>query len=283
MKVAVLGTDDDALQLVRWAVESGEHELVAAYDSEHYVEQLRALNPLVRTSESWEELVVASVADAVIVGRGGKELTAKAGIDHAERRADQLRKLVQAAVPMIVACPACEAIVGFEIDMIRRDTKAVIFPYVPHTHHTGILRLAEMVRLPGYSPIGDIEQIAFEREQKDRSRSAVLDQLSRDMTLLHVLNGPIQTLSASGPAPAIGRDPLGPKPKELPSLANLSIHLSGAEGVPARWSIGPALDHSRGRITLTGRSGKAVLSMPEEGDWTLEVINAETRLISYPR
>src|SRR5262245_39095871 len=150
MKVAVLGTDDDALQLVRWAVESGEHELVAAYDSEHYVEQLRALNPLVRTSESWEELVVASVADAVIVGRGGKELTAKAGIDHAERRADQLRKLVQAAVPMIVACPACEAIVGFEIEMIRRDAKALIIPYVPEDRPP-IWALSELVSGSGES------------------------------------------------------------------------------------------------------------------------------------
>src|ERR1051326_5349252 len=114
MKLAVIGADDDALNLIGWAVREGGHELVAAYDSEACRQQLRAIAPHTVVSENWEELFLASAADAVIVGRGGKEAAARASIDPAERRADQLRKLVQAAVPMIVVCPACEAIVGFE-------------------------------------------------------------------------------------------------------------------------------------------------------------------------
>ena len=82
-------------------------------------------------SENWEELFLQSSADAVIVGRGGKEAAARANIDPAERRADQLRKLVQAAVPLIVVCPACEAIVGFEIEMIRRGYQSIIVPFIP--------------------------------------------------------------------------------------------------------------------------------------------------------
>jgi hypothetical protein len=282
MRIALLGADQESLTLVRWAVEKGGHELVAAYDSDSHSAVIRGIAPAVRLTESWEELLLGTAANAVVMGRGGKEAAARQAIDFIERRADQLRKLVQAAVPMIVVCPACEAIVGFEIEMIRRDTNAVIFPYVPHMYHPGVLRLEEMVRLPGDSPIGDIEQVAFEREQEDRTRPPVLNRLARDMTLLHVLIGTIQTVSASGSAPTIGRDPLGPKPKELPSLSNLSVHLSTAEGVPARWSIGTALAHDQGRITLTGRSGRAVLSMPKQGDWTLEVSSSQPTIKTYP-
>ncbi len=270
MKLAVLGADDDALNLLRWAVQQG-HELVAAYDSEAHAAALRAINPQVPLSDNWEELFLASAADAVIVGRGGKEAAARTNIDPAERRADQLRKLVQATVPMIVVCPACESIIGFEIEMIRRDTGARLIPYVPFASHPFIDRLSEWIVQESDSPIGKVEQVALEREQADRSREPVLVQLARDATLIREFVGPIQTVSASGPPTAIGRDPLGPKSKELPSLANLSVHLSGDQGIGARWSIAPATTHEQGRLTIIGERGKAVLTMPAGGAWSLQL------------
>src|SRR5262245_18370957 len=121
MKLALLGADDESLQLVRWAVVSGGHELVLAADCRQRAAEIRSLAPQVRLQEPWETLMLGTVADAVIVGRAGAGLSDVSGIADDERRADQLRKLAQAAVPMLVVCPACEAIVGFEIDMIRRD------------------------------------------------------------------------------------------------------------------------------------------------------------------
>src|SRR4051794_5736909 len=131
MKLALLGADTDSLTLVRWAIEQGGHQLVVAYDSQVFAPQLSELAPGVRVNNNWEELFLNTVADAVIIGRGGREAAHDANVAPAERRADQLRKLTQAAVPMIVGCPACESIVGFEIEMIRRDTKTVIIPYIP--------------------------------------------------------------------------------------------------------------------------------------------------------
>src|SRR5947207_5263128 len=165
MKLAVVGADEEALNLLRWAVELGGHDLVAAYDSDAQASQLCALNPQLPPSDNWEELVVASAADAAIVGRSGKEAAARASMDPAERRADQLRKLVQAAVPMIVVCPACESIVGFEIEMIRRDTKALVIPYVPQASHPIIDRLSQWTLQEHESPVGKVEQIVLEREQ----------------------------------------------------------------------------------------------------------------------
>ena len=101
-----------------------------------------------------------------------------------------------------------------------------------------------------------------EREQADRSREASACAIGpRHFDLRRIL-GTIETVSASGPAAAIGRDPLGPKVKELPSLANLSVHLGGNEGISGRWSMGPALDRDIGRLTLDRSAGKAVLTMP---------------------
>src|SRR5262245_25358646 len=101
MKLALLGVDDEALGLVRWALAHG-HELIAAYDCGSRGSEVRVLAPRAAMDESWESLVLGSTADAVIVGRGGAELSDQTGIPDTERRADQLRKLAQAAVPMIV-------------------------------------------------------------------------------------------------------------------------------------------------------------------------------------
>jgi hypothetical protein len=269
MKIALIGADSESLAIVRWAVERGGHELVAAYDSEAEGTELRSIAPQLRLNESWEGLVLGSAVDVVIVGRGGKNVATAAGIDFAERRADQLRKLAQAAVPMIVVCPACEAIVGFEIEMIRRDRNSVIIPYVPGVLHPAIDSLSDWVLQADDSPVGAVEQIVLEREQADRSREAVLAQLARDASLMREFIGTIQTVSASGPAVAIGRDPLGPATKQLPSLANLSVHLGGEEGLSGRWSMAPALDQSLGRLNIIGNRGKAVLTMPADGNWSL--------------
>ena len=79
MKLALLGADDDSLNLVRWAVQHGGHELSAAYDSEERAADIRSLAPSTRTNANWEELLLGSAADAVIIGRGGKKAAAQTG------------------------------------------------------------------------------------------------------------------------------------------------------------------------------------------------------------
>jgi hypothetical protein len=132
-------------------------------------------------------------------------------------------------------------------------------------------RLAELASGDEGSPLGSVEQITLEREQADRSREAVLFQLARDVTLLRQFIGTIQSVNATGPAGTIGRDPLGPKPKELPNLSNLSVFMSGELGLAARWSIGPGERATSGRLTIIGQRGKAILHMTAEDDWSLDV------------
>jgi len=69
----------------------------------------------------------------------------------------------------------------------------------------------------------------------------------------------------------VGRDPLGPKPKELPALTNLSVSLSGESEASARWSLGPAAGPEAGRLIVVGQRGRATLHMPRGEPWSLDV------------
>jgi len=172
---------------------------------------------------------------------------------------------------MLVVCPACEAIVGFEIEMIRRDSRGIIVPYIPGEQQPVLAELARWLAAPEHSPIGPLEQVHLEREQSDRGRAAVLVQFARDAALLRRLIGTIRSVSASGPPPKVGRDPLGPRPKELPALANLSVSLSGERETSVRWSIGPPAGPEMGRLIVIGERGRATLLMPRGGEWSLDL------------
>jgi hypothetical protein len=279
MKLALIGADDESLALIRWAVRDGGHELIAAFDLAGRTDDVQTIAPNVRLNEDWESLVLGSAVNAVVIARAGAGLTASTGIPDDERRGEQLRKLAQAAVPMLVFCPACEAIVGFEIEMIRRDVGGVI---VPASHVWWDSRtdwMYDLLVAGEQSRIGRIEQVLFERQQVDRSRSAVLAQLSRDVSILRSLLGEIRSVSATGPAPALGRDPLGPKPRELPSLANLSVHLGGNWEPAVRWSISPVVDQEGASLILVGTRGKAMLHMPAHGPWSAEVLGENRPLV----
>jgi hypothetical protein len=274
MRIALLGADEEALALVRHAVLLDGHALVAACDVGPWSDQLPALAPGARLEDNWESLVLGSMADAVIVARGLTSQARVTGFDDVERRADQLRKLAAAAVPLLVVAPASEAIVGFEIEMIRRDVGGTIVPYSPGRQHPALDRLSNWLTDLDESPVGPIEQILLERQQGDRSRGAVLVQLARDAAIVRRLVGDIRAVSASGPPREAGRDPLGPKPTALPPLANLSVTIGGQLETPVRWSIGPVVDTEGGRLVLVGQRGRCVLHMPEAGPWRLELPGA---------
>ena len=271
MRFALLGYDSDAYLLVRWLVDDGQHELMFVIGAGGAANLLLTLIPGVQVRDSWEELLLGSTVDVVIFARGEQTALLEHGLNPDDLRADQLRKLAQAAVPMLVVCPACDAIIGFEIEMIRRDVGGLIWPYVPGQHHPAIRELACLVERSHDSPLGQLEQVTFDREQSRRDRVSVLQQLSRDFALLRSLVGTLQSVSGSGPARDVGRDPLGPKLKELPALANLSVALTSESRLPARWSISPPTTGDLGRLTLIGQRGKAILTMPAEGDWSLDI------------
>ncbi len=134
-----------------------------------------AIAPRLQFVEFWESLLASDTAEAVIVCPGAD----------ADLRAEQLRKLVQAGVPLILTHPVDDSmLICYELDMIRRETGCVMLPYVAYRWHEGLKRLATILADGTGSPIGAAEQIVMERALEDRSRPQVVRQFARDVELL---------------------------------------------------------------------------------------------------
>jgi hypothetical protein len=129
--------------------------------------------------------------------------------------------------------------------------------------------------------IGQIVQVVFERQHTDRSRAGVLRHFVCDVMLLNMFLGmTVRTVNAAGTPAEPGRDPLGPRSKKLPALANLSVIL-GCDGQTVRWSIGPAVDDEGAKVTLIGERGKATLSMPVHRAWTFDISGGVHKHVDY--
>lgn len=277
MKLALIGCDSEALALVEALLASSDNlqqtrfQLTAAFDLGPWESDVIRLAGAVDTRSDWESLLVASPVDAVLVACGQLDPADKTGYNGQERRCEQLRKIVQAGLPLVVIHPGCEEIVGFELEMIRSDQQGTIVPWFPGFVPGAISALCDLAHSPE-SPLGEIEQVTMERELQDRSRSQVLWQFSRDAEILRRLLGSITKVAASGPVSESMRDPMAGGPKPLLPLANLSVHLSGNKTFPARWSIVPSDQPVGARITLLGSKGRGVLHIPSNSDlpWKLE-------------
>ena len=252
MNVATLGFDEHIQELMRWVNHSTDHRLVACFDLPTTPEATE-LAGNAATDESWEALLSKTIADVVLVAARPRHDA------DPERRDDQLRKLVQAAIPLILVHPSCEMLMGLELEMIRQDSQCVMIPY-----HSGLWdwryrQLANVVH--GNSsmgePLGKVEQLVWERRASQRDDAAVMNHFSHDAMMLRDLMSNVTHVSAAGAVDAKDR------------YANLSVNLTGSSGLIARWSIVPAQENDRAQLTVIGSSGSAVLEMPQFGPYAL--------------
>jgi len=264
MKLALLGYTPQALAFLRGAARLG-HEIVAAYDAGKERTALRDAIPTIRLRDDWENLLGSRDVDAVIVA--GPVLAEDIPSDVRERRDDQLRKLIQAGVPLLVIPPVCEAIVGFELEMIRKDVQGIVIPAVAAPLHA-VWNELEQVSREGTGPdfgtlwgIGDIEAATLERYLPVRQRSDVLAVFAHDAHLLRRLVGPMRRIAASG----------GSRGEETkPSLANLAVSAQGEATFPARWSVAPVGDFVGAKLIVQGTNDRLTLLMPAgEAAWEL--------------
>ena len=193
MKLALLGIDDVALAIARRALETTRHEIVLLTEEDltgHEPDSLRQLRAMVppRTPEfAWEAMLYDRPADAVIVARGQDQ----------DVRAEQLRKLVQAAVPMLIAHPVVDSmLVYYELDMIRSESGCIMVPIAPWRWHPAVAQLAELIEAEDNSPLGAVGQATFDRALRRRDKPAVLAQFACDVDLLRDTCGDVSKLSA---------------------------------------------------------------------------------------
>lgn len=248
MRFALLGADAEMLPLARAVHASRVHTLVWAAELGDYAEEIAASVPRLQVAEEWEALLTGKAADAVMVARGDDD-----------RRADQLRKLIQAGVPLIVAHPVHDSmLVYYELDMIRQDSGSILIPNLSDRDHPAAARLKSWLEQPDASPVGQIEQVVCERAILTRSRRTVLASFVRDVDLLRYLCGELNQVGAMTSA------------AERDEWANLSVQMSGPAGVLVRWSVGPVESVESVRISLVGTHGKTTLEVPDgRSSWSL--------------
>ena len=139
MKLAILGTDSDILQLAA-AARSERHEIVWLGDVR--AEDAAAIDSIApgmadRGSE-WELLLDRAIADAVLIGRG----TASN-----ELRAERVKRLATEGMPLVIVHPAFESVLTYyEVDMTRRETGAIVQHYNPLMGHPVAVEAADWVR-----------------------------------------------------------------------------------------------------------------------------------------
>ena len=243
MKFALLGCDPDTLALALAVAHSADHELEWAHDLGADEPAIRAAAPGVVHAEHWEGLLAGNVADVVLVSRARDQ----------ELRADQLRKLAQAGLAMIVSHPVVESmLVYYELDMIRQESRAVMLPYTPERWHPIWQHLSESIDEDGSSSIGPLEQIVVEHTVADRSRGNVLHAFVRDMEMVRPFSGAVHKVSAmtsSGAGASTGAVNYG----------TLSVQMSSVSNVLVRWAVVTASESAIARYLFLGTSGKAVV------------------------
>ena len=255
LRIALLGADHATPAIARAIAASRRFELVGVCEFDEAPGSEVVASPTeilgrVKRLDSWEALLDSRAVDAVVVARGPDE----------DRRAEQLRKLIQTSVPVMASHPVFDSmLIYYELDMIRRETGSVVIPCLGQRHHPAIESLAAMTRGGAESPIGRVEQVLVQRLIARPTKSAVVAQFARDVDLVRHIAGDMTRLGAM--AGGDGESAYGSR----------GVQMSGPSGVAARWSVVPSPAEGA-QITLVGSAGKATVEMRPEGEpWTVEL------------
>ena len=175
-------------------------------------------------------------------------------------------------------------LVYYELDMICRDTQGILLPYLPERWHPAIVEMARLCQptsdgpasQSGQSlgePIGQLEQLVFERHLLDRSKAAVTGQFAHDVDLLDRDRRRRSPHARHGPQPrqCIVRQP----DRANVGFIELAHPLVGTAGQ----------ESPSGRLTLVGSGGRAVITMPSAtapaGDVPAAAAHAEPALRNF--
>lgn len=252
----MLGVDDATLALAAAAMRGGHDEIALIDATASRAAEAKAIAGNARPMTNWENALDTSSLDAVLVA-ADQPMGEPSNI-----RVEQLRRLIQAGMPLIVSHPISLSMLEcYELEMIREESHSVVLPYLPAQWHPAAIQLQSLVEQDDSAEIGSIEQIVFERFLPVRNRETVLRQFAMDADLLQFVAGPATKLHALGTEAGKSAGP----------YLNLTVQMTSARGLVCRWSVSPAEAGSGSRLTVIGAHGKAVMQMPDRGAWQLEV------------
>lgn len=243
-RIATLGEDRSLVELLDVALarpdciwqahaEAGEQVRARAAAGQHAVESLA----------DWEQLAAASQLDLILIAGRPHDGEAR------ERRDAALRRFFQNQVPLVVVHPACDMILAYELEMIRRDTGTAVFPYVP------LAELADSNELrpvsEGAQATGDsvpLKQWMWEHafspqmtgDSGEISRDVALDAFARDGIVIRHWLGEVAQVTGAGVH------------SDESDHGHLTVHLLTADQRTVRWTAAPGRDEERVRVSAMG-------------------------------
>jgi predicted dehydrogenase len=250
IRLAFLGADGSFLEMFEATRANPRFELAGICEVDPAM--LAALDSTTgaRSVADWEALLDSTIFDAVFV----------AHCDDEDRRAEQLRKLIQAGIPLLLSHPVLDSmLLYYELEMIRSEVGGIVLCYLPDRFHSAVVRVAQIVAMADTSAIGKVDQVVMERSIPVPSKTTVVRQFSRDVDTLRIIAGDMTRLGAL--AGTTGDQ----------AYTNLGVQMSGASGIATRWSVVPGSAGS-GRLSVHGANGRAVVHLtPDEHSWTFEL------------
>ena len=210
MRFAFVGFEDASLVVAQYLATTA-HSVDVASCVGSYRERLAELFPSLLFTDEWETLIHGSSVDAVVIA--------------ASENSDPVRKLAQAGVPLLLLHPVSEAIVAYELNMVRNDTRRPMITWFPYRWQAGLNRVAQWTVAPEESPIGRVEQMVFDRAMQSDAKDEVLKQLARDMDWIAQMTGRPTNVHAVA------------SHQTSDSLHNLSVTVQSDYEVLVRWSV----------------------------------------------
>jgi predicted dehydrogenase len=247
MRLALLGCDHELQTLLRDL--PAEHTIVAAFDAAEQWLPLGALLPHVERGENWESLLVRDDVDLVIVASPLHLQMASDGLDPQVRRVDQLKKLAQAGVNLLVSHPGTDLLDAYEIEMLRREGGGQIGIWFPEYQHPTWelirVRLEELQQITAGEQAPGVA-VHWRRSLSDRSKQSVLAALARDLLLIeNVAGAPQRIMALAGAAP-------GATTAEMNSAAwaRISVQVETTQRIIVRWELARAGNANACQITI---------------------------------
>jgi predicted dehydrogenase len=246
MRLALLGTHPDGIDMACALVETGRHELVAYTSAEPVPDHvLSRWGQNARRLHDLEDLLADPEIEAVIV----------AGTP--DNRTVQLRRALQSERHVLCVYPPDAVPDGaYEAAMIQKDTGRVLLPLLPEALHPGVVRLAELVR-SGTRPLVEPRLIEVERWA---TGPVLLDTGGArhrpafpGWDVLRALGGEVAEVAALAPDETLTSDE--------------TVLLSGRceRGVLFQSALVPHQSESRWRLVAVGSHGRAELLFPAGG------------------
>lgn len=223
MRLALLGCDEAWQAFLRDL--PAKHQLVAVYEAAEHELPLNALLPGVERHEQWEALLVRDDIDVVLIASARLLKIQRDGLDPQMRRVDQLKKLAQAGISLLVSHPGAELLDAYEIEMLRREGGGCVLPWFPGLNHPAWQELSG-VRI---DRVEAAAQISWERRAIGRTRDDVLTALACDLILMERIAGkPKRVTALGGPAASESRHP---------NWQSLTVQIETADQTVIRWSL----------------------------------------------